>query len=301
MTSPQKKLEFQTQLPLFCYGGLIIIALLLVVSKDLKSNQKKRLDTSRNEYLYPGLKVGIIIPAYNEEQNIGKTLSLMPRNISDKFEVIVIDDGSKDKTIEIANQFDTTVIRHPKNKGNGAAIQTGLDYCRDNGKEIVLIIDADGQHEPRYIKDFIKPIVEDGYDYVIGNRFRYHYNMRLVKKVASRIMSFVVSFVLRQKISDPTMGFRALSKRVIKLTYFESDYSITLEMLFKIVPYFRTCQIPIKINERVYGQSFIKLKRYFYKTFFSFIKYFLFPKVHRFAYRALRKDLRRKVYLMFKT
>jgi hypothetical protein len=301
MTSPQKKLEFQTQLPLFCYGGLIIIALLLVVSKDLKSNQRKRLDTSRNEYLYPGLKVGIIMPAYNEEQNIGKTLSLMPRNISDKFEVIVIDDGSRDKTIEIANKFDTTVIRHPKNKGNGAAIQTGLDYCRDNGKEIVLIIDADGQHEPRYIKEFIKPIVEDGYDYVIGNRFRYHYNMRLVKKVASRIMSSVVSFVLRQKISDPTMGFRALSKRVIRLTYFESDYSITLEMLFKIVPYFRTCQIPIKINERVYGQSFIKLKRYFYKTFFSFIKYFLFPKVHRFTYRALRKDVRRKVYLMFKT
>ncbi|MFX0186752.1 MAG: glycosyltransferase family 2 protein [Candidatus Hodarchaeota archaeon] len=301
MTSPQKKLDFQTQLPLFCYGGLIIIALLLVISKDLKSNQKKRFVNSRNEYLYPGLRVGIIIPAYNEEQNIGKTLSLMPRNISDKFEVIVIDDGSSDKTVEIANQFDTTVIRHPKNKGNGAAIQTGLDYCRDNDKEIVLIIDADGQHEPRYIKDFIKPIVEDGYDYVIGNRFRYHYNMRLVKKVASRIMSFVVSFVLRQEISDPTMGFRALSKRVIKLTYFESDYSITLEMLFKIVPYFRTCQIPIKINERVYGQSFIKLKRYFYKTFFSFIKYFLFPKVYRFAYQALRKDLRRKVYLMFKT
>ena len=301
MTGPQKKLEFQTQLPLFCYGGLIIIALLLVVSKDLKSNQKKRLDNSRNEYLYPGLRVGIIIPAYNEEKNIGKTLSLMPRNISDKFEVIVIDDGSRDKTVEIANLFDTTVIRHIKNKGNGAAIQTGLDYCRDNGKEIVLIIDADGQHEPRYIKDFIKPIIEDGYDYVIGNRFRYHYNMRLVKKVASRIMSSVVSFVLGQKISDPTMGFRALSKRVIKLTYFESDYSITLEMLFKIVPYFRTCQIPIKINERVYGQSFIKLKRYFYKTFFSFIKYFLFPKVYRFTSHALRKDLRRKVYLMFKT
>ena len=241
------------------------------------------------------------MPAYNEEQNIGKTLSLMPSNISDEFEVVVIDDGSKDKTVEIASQYDTTVIQHPENKGNGAAIQTGLDYCRDNGKEIVLIIDADGQHEPRYIKDFIKPIVDDGYDYVIGNRFRYHYNMRLVKKVSSRIMSALISFVLRQKISDPTMGMRALSKKVVRLGYFESDYSITLEMLFKIVPYFKTCEIPVKINERIYGKSFIKLKKYFYKTLFSFIKYFLFPKVYRFTVHMLRRDLRRKVHLMFKT
>ena len=243
------------------------------------------------------------MPAFNEEENIGKTLSLMPNNISEKMEVIVIDDGSKDKTVEIANQFDTTVIRHPVNKGNGAAIQTGLDYCRDNKFDISIIIDSDGQHEPRYIRYFIKPIVEEGYDYVIGNRFRYHYNMRLVKKVSSRIMSSVISFVLRQKISDPTMGYRSLSKRVIRLTYFESDYSITLEMLFKIVgsPYFKTCEIPVKINERMYGKSFIKLKKYFYKTFFSFIKYYLFPKVYRFTYGIIRKDLRRKVYFMFKT
>ena len=304
MISPQKKIEFQPYMPFFCYGGLILIAFLAlnVLAKDLKSNQKKRESANTDgDYLYPDLKVGIIMPAYNEEQNIGSTLSQMPNNISDKMEVIVIDDGSQDKTVEIAQQYSTTIIRHPVNKGNGAAIQTGLDYCRDNNFEIVIIIDSDGQHEPRYIRHFIKPIVEEGYDYVIGNRFKYHYNMRIIKKVLSRIMSALLSIVLGQKISDPTMGFRSLSKRVVNLSYFESDYSITLEMLFKIVPYFKTCEIPVKINERLYGQSFIKLKKYFYKTLFSFIKYFLFPKVYRFTVHMLRRDLRRKVHLMFKT
>ena len=295
-------MEFQTQMQFFCYGGLIIIIVLLVISKDLKLNQNKReRKNSSGEYLYPDLKVGIIMPAYNEEANIGKTLSQMPKDISEEFEVIVIDDGSIDNTIEIASQYDTTVIQHPTNKGNGAAIQTGLDYCRANKHDIVIIIDSDGQHEPRYIADFIKPIVDEGYDYVIGNRFRYHYNMRLIKKVSSRIMSAVLSFVLGEKVSDPTMGFRALSKKVVKLTFFESDYSITLEMLFKIVPYFKTCEIPVKINERMYGKSFIKLKKYFYKTLFAFIKYFLFPRVYRFTYGIIKKDFRRKVYLMFRT
>ncbi len=302
MIRPQKDLEYPPQLLILSYGGLILIAFLLVVSKKLNINQKKRdKSNSDKDYLYPGLKVGIIMPAYNEEANIGNTLSQMPNNISEKFEIIVIDDGSTDNTRKIAEQYKTTIIPHPTNKGNGAAIQTGLDYCRENKFEIVIIIDSDGQHEPRYIRHFIKPIVENGYDYVIGNRFRYHYNMRLVKKVCSRIMSSVLSIVLGQEISDPTMGYRALSKRVINLSYFESDYSITLEMLFKIVPYFKTCQIPVKINERVYGKSFIKLKKYFYKTLFSFLKYFLFPKVYRYTYGILKKDFRRKVYLMFKT
>lgn len=265
------------------------------------SNKKDGRNSIENKYLFPGLKVGIIMPAYNEERNIENTLSLIPKNISENLEVIVIDDGSTDKTSEIAERYGATIIKHPTNKGNGAAIQTGIEYCRHNKSAITIIIDADGQHEPRYIKKFIKPIVEDGYDYVIGNRFRYHYDMRLVKKVCSRVMSAIISFTLGQKISDPTMGYRAISAKVLKYLYFESNYSITLEMLFKIVPLFKTCEIPVKINQRIYGQSFIKLKKYFYKTIFSFIKFYLFPKVYRITHRIMKKKLRRKVFKMIKT
>lgn len=241
------------------------------------------------------------MPAYNEQKNIGRTLSLIPKNISNKLDVIVIDDGSTDNTVKIADKYDTIIIRHIINKGNGAAIQTGLEFCREKNYDLVIIIDADGQHEPKYIKDFIKPIVEDDYDYVIGNRFHYYYDMSTTKKVCSRVMSFVLSFILGQKISDPTMGYRALSSRIVKYLDFESKYSITLEMLFKIIPFFKSCEIPIKINQRAYGESFIKLKKYFYKSLFSFTKFYLFPIIHRYSYKYIKRNIRRKVFKMFKT
>ena len=269
---------------------------------NIDRNDKTGGELDRHDgYLYPSLKIGVIMPAYNEQFNIGKTLSLFPKNISKNLEIIVIDDGSMDNTYDIAKQYETTILRHLVNRGNGAAIQTGLEYCKKRNYDIVIIIDADGQHEPGYIKDFIKPIMEDNYNYVIGNRFHYYYDMSIIKKICSQVMSLVLSFLLGQKISDPTMGFRAISSNVIKYLYFESNYSITLEMLFKIVPNFKSCEIPIKINQREYGKSFIKLKKYFYKTLFSFMKFYLFPMVHRYSDRYIRMDIRQKIYTKFKT
>jgi len=283
--------------------GFIFAFFFLVITKNkiIYNSRKARKSQVEEDMLYPGLKIGIIMPAYNEQMNIGKTLSLVPDNISEKLDVIVVDDGSTDNTLEIASKYDTIIIQHFLNKGNGAAIQTGLEFCKTKKYDIVIIIDSDGQHEPKYIKDFIKPIVDDDYDYVIGNRFYYYYDMNIIKKLCSRVMSFVLTFILDEKISDPTMGYRALSSQVVKYLQCESNYSITLEMLFKIVPFFKSCEIPIKINQRIHGESFIKLKKYFYKTLFSFTKYYLFPIVHRYSYRFIKREVRRKVFKMFKT
>jgi len=297
------QLDIVPYIPNLLLFGCLFIIFFLVVSKNVVHNNTKK--SNRFEYQeqmeFPGLKIGIIMPAFNEEQNIGKTLSLIPKNISEKLEIIVVDDGSTDHTLKIASMYDTIIIQHSINKGNGAAIQTGLDFCKNANYDIVIIIDADGQHEPSYITDFIKPIVEEHYDYVIGNRFYYFYDMTIVKKVCSRVMSFILSFFLDQKISDPTMGYRALSSRVVKYLNCESNYSITLEMLFKIVPYFYTCEIPIKINQRLYGKSFIKLKKYFYKSLFSFTKFYLFPIVHKYSYKLLNRDVRKRIFKTIKT
>ena len=302
MIRSKSNVDINHYVPYFFSGGLIFLLFFLVVSKNVIYHKKKIMKSSKSEeFLYPGLKIGIVMPAYNEQLNIGKTLSLIPENISETLDIIVVDDGSTDDTFEIASKFDSIIIRHPINRGNGAAIQTGLDFCKDENYDIVIILDADGQHEPKYIKDFIKPIVEDNYDYVIGNRFQYFYEMTFIKKISSRVMSLVLSFFLDQKISDPTMGYRSLSSRVVQHLKCESNYSITLEMLFKIVPYFYSIEIPIKINQRVYGKSFIKLKKYFYKTLFSFTKFYLFPIVHRHSYRWIRKDVRRRVFHMIET
>ena len=273
-----------------------------IPDKRIKIYYKKNKDSKIEEQLiFPGLKVGIIMPAFNEQMNIGNTLSLIPKNISEKLDIVVIDDGSTDKTFEIASSYDTILIHHSINRGNGAAIQTGLEFCRKKKYDIIIIIDADGQHEPKYIKNFIKPIVEENYDYVIGNRFQYYYDMTTIKKVCSKVMSLILSLILGQRISDPTMGYRALSSRVVNYLQCESNYSITLEMLFKIVPYFKSCEIPIKINQRVYGESFIKLKKYFYKSLFSFTKFYLFPIVHRYSYRYIKRNIRRRIFKSLKT
>lgn len=302
MISSKRKMEISYYTPYFFTAGLIFFVFFLVISKKIVYNNKKSNKSEYREQMhYPGLRIGIIMPAFNEEMNIGHTLSLIPEDISDKLDIIVVDDGSTDKTFEIASMYDTIIIKHPFNKGNGAAIQTGLEFCKNANYDIVIIIDADGQHEPIYIKDFIKPIVEENYDYVIGNRFYYFYDMTFIKKLCSRVMSFVLSFFLDQKISDPTMGYRALSSRVVKYLNCVSNYSITLEMLFKIVPYFHSCEIPIKINQRLYGKSFIKLKKYFYKSLFSFTKFYLFPIIHRHSYRFLKRDVRNRIFKTLKT
>jgi len=257
----------------------------------------KVLNTQSNNsnYLFPGLKVGIVIPAYNEEMNIGDTLSQIPSNISDKLDVIVVDDGSSDNTSEIANAYNITLLKHPKNRGNGAATKTGLEYCREKKISIAIILDADGQHHPKYISDFIKPILENSVEFVIGNRFRYYYDMDVNRKLCSKLMTAFYFLFLRKKIADPTNGYRALSSNLLKDIDFESEYSLTQEMLFKVVPHYKYKEIPIKLNPRDHGESFIKIKNYLLKIVLLFIKFYIFPKIKRLTHKILTEDFRNRV------
>ncbi|MHA1285064.1 MAG: glycosyltransferase family 2 protein [Promethearchaeota archaeon] len=258
--------------------------------------EKKQNNKEKKEYLFPNIKIAVIMPAYNEEKNIGRSLSLFPQNISNKLDIVIIDDGSSDKTCEIARAFNTIIIKHKKNKGYGAAIQTGLEFCRQNNYDIAIILDADGQHDPRDLYKFIEPIVTHGVDFVVGNRFRHYYNMKTFKKLMSRIMSIFYTILLQKKISDPTMGYRALSSRVFQNIRLESKYSISQEMLFKIIPRFKFKEVSTRIYEREYGESFIKTKTYLKKSIFSIIKFYLFPKFSKIFNTFLRNsEIRKKI------
>ena len=247
------------------------------------------------KYLFPTLKIGVVIPAYNEESNIGNMLESIPKNISEKLDVIVIDDGSIDKTSEIAESYGVTLLKHPKNRGNGAATKTGLNFCREGNYNIAVILDADGQHNPFYIGDFVKSVMEDGIDFVIGNRFKFYYDMDVKRKLCSKLMTAIYFLFLRKKISDPTNGYRALSSKLLRDLEFESEYSLTQEMLFKIIPFYKYKEIPIKVRKRNHGQSFIKIKHYLLKIILLFIKFYVFPKVKKITHKILSEEFRTRV------
>ncbi|MFX1500240.1 MAG: glycosyltransferase family 2 protein [Promethearchaeota archaeon] len=264
-----------------------------------ESNYDSTTEVNKKEqfgdYIFPDQRIGVVIPAYNEEMNIGKTLQRIPKNISNKLEIAVIDDGSIDNTYQIVSKYDVNVIRHSKNRGNGAATKTGINFFRKKNSDVVVILDGDGQHDPKYISKFVEPILTNSCDFVIGNRFTYFYDMNAYRKFCSKLMTALYFLLFRKKVSDPTNGYRALSSRLVNNLTFDSEYSLTQEMLFKIIPYYNYKQIPIILKQRDHGYSFIKMRDYFSKIILLFIKYYIFPKIKWITHRIFSKKFRDRV------
>ncbi len=262
----------------------------------------KANEISQKKYKFPGVKIGLVIPAYNEEKNIGQLLEQIPTDISDSMNVIVVNDGSTDKTAKIAESYNCVVLNHPKNRGYGAAVRTGFNFCSQNDFDVIILLDADCQHDPAFIPNFIRPIVDHQADFVIGNRYKYGYEMGALKKLAATAVSVIYTILLRKKISDPTQGYRALSAKVVKNLSLLSDYSISQEMLLKIIPYYKFKEINTKVRERANGKSFISLKKYLLKTSLVIFRFYLVPKVYSLIEAIDPKhDIRHKLRVFVKT
>lgn len=163
------------------------------------------------------MKLLIILPAYNEEEKIGEVLSNLPRRIEgiSEIERLVVDDGSTDKTSEIAQKFKTTVLKHVINRGLGGAIGTGFEYARNSNVDIVVTFDSDGQHRPQDIEPLIKPILEKKSDVVIGSRFIKLKQMpsdRILINILSNIATYILFGIYT---SDSQSGLRAFNKNAI--------------------------------------------------------------------------------------
>jgi hypothetical protein len=258
--------------------------------------------SQKGNYLYNNSKIAIIIPAYNEAKNIGSVLKNIPTNISDKLDIIVIDDGSTDQTANIASNHNTHIIVHEKNLGNGAATRSGLEYCKNRNYDVVVILDADGQHDPKYLPQFIEPIIHDEYHFTIGNRFKHYYKMSAKKRFCSLLITGLYKVILRKHISDPTNGYRALSSDVVKNLELESNYSVTQEMLLKVIPFYEYKEIPIQLKQRKSGSSFISLKKYLPKMLLFVLKYYIFPKIRKFSNFLFHEKTRSIIgYYLLKT
>ncbi len=211
-------------------------------------------------------KVILVIPAYNEEENILNTyneiLSYNKKN-DNPYDVIVINDGSKDKTSEICHQNNIPVIDLVHNLGIGGAVQTGYKYAYQKGYDIAVQFDGDGQHDIRYVKKIIEPIQKNESDFVIGSRFVEKidtFKSTFARRLGINFISGMIKLVTRKKIYDTTSGFRACNKEIIKdfAESYPTEYPEPLTTAELLKKNYRVKEVSVEMKERVGGVSSIR-------------------------------------------
>ena len=187
-------------------------------------------------------KVFAVIPAYNEERHISKIVR-ETKKYADV--VIVVDDGSKDKTKIAAGKSKAVVLVHVVNLGKGAALKTGCDYAIENNASAIIAIDADAQHDPKEIPKFLAGL--KNHETVLGYR-KLNRKMPLILKFGNWFINKTISFLYGVKIRDSQCGYRAFTAKAYKkLRWKASDYSMESEMVAKIGKYRMSyAEVPIK-------------------------------------------------------
>jgi len=213
------------------------------------------------------MKILLIIPAYNEEENILKTYkTIINYNKQNKttYDVIVINDGSKDKTKEICKKNKIPTINLIHNLGIGGAVQTGYKYALENNYDIAIQYDGDGQHDVSYVKNIIKPIIDNKADFVIGSRFiekdDENFKSTFARRIGINIISFSIKLVTKRKIYDTTSGFRACNKEIIEkfANEYPTEYPEPITTVELLKENYRVEEKHVKMNERVGGVSSIR-------------------------------------------
>ncbi len=191
-------------------------------------------------------KIIAAIPAYNEEKYVGTIVLKARQYVS---EVIVLDDGSTDNTSEIARLAGATVVRHTKNKGYGAAIQSLLAEAKRRSPDVLVLLDADSQHNPDEIPNLIKPILE-GSDLVIGSREAQANKTPRYRRIGQKILLHSARILTREKLADSECGFRALSRKAISNIHLtENGFAVATEMIAKAADEgLKITQVPISVT-----------------------------------------------------
>ena len=227
ITIPIQDVRYVYPSILVSYVFIIILGGLLVKNRHTKAENQVERPISPKIPKDP--KILLIIPAYNEEENILNTYHMIEEYNRKKkkyqLDVIVINDGSKDKTGEILEENKIPHINLVQNLGIGGAVQTGYQYAEENGYDIAIQCDGDGQHDVNYVDKIIKPIVKGEADLVVGSRFIEElskFRSSRLRRIGIRIIAFLIEVVTGQRIADPTSGFRAANKNVIQ--HFSQSY-----------------------------------------------------------------------------
>jgi len=210
------------------------------------------------------MKICVVIPTYNEAKEIARLV----RDIKLlNLDVVVVDDGSRDNTCQIAKDNGAIVLRNQDNEGKGASLIKGFKYALLRGYDAVITMDGDGQHLPQDLPNFIRLAEHSNSQILIGNRMQTTKNMPRVRILTNQLMSWLISVVIKQRISDTQCGFRLLKKEVLqKINLITTNYEIESEILIKGARLgFRIESVPIKtiyLNEKSRINPFLDTLRF---------------------------------------
>nr|WP_264471052.1 glycosyltransferase family 2 protein [Dorea formicigenerans] len=209
----------------------------------------------------------IIIPAYNEEENIERTVNAIQKS-AQGFDYVIINDCSTDNTRKICEEKEFNIVNLPINLGIGGAVQTGYKYAYENGYDVAVQVDGDGQHDPEFLNTMADYLIEHQVDMVIGSRFieKKGFQSSITRRMGIQFFSKLIKVLTGKKITDPTSGLRMIGRNVMEI--FSEDYPRDYPEPESIVAVLRKNmkieEIPVVMLERQGGVSSISPKKSIY-------------------------------------
>ena len=206
------------------------------------------------------MKKLVIIPAYNEEASIVNTVKDLKEHAPD-FDYIVVNDCSKDSTLDVCVKNGINVLKLPVNLGIGGAVQSGYLYALRNGYDVAVQFDGDGQHSAKYLDAMVKLLTEEKADMVIGSRFITNegFQSSVIRRIGIKHFNVLIKLLTGKKITDPTSGMRMVNRDIIKLFSedYPKDYPEPESVVSIIARGKKVVEIPVIMNERSEGVSSI--------------------------------------------
>ena len=213
------------------------------------------------------MKKLVIIPAFNEEGNLEKTIKDIKDNAPD-FDYVIINDCSTDKTLEMCRRHGFSYLNLPVNLGIGGAVQTGYRYAYYHGYDIAVQFDGDGQHSASHLEDMVTTLIDTESDMVIGSRFieKEGFQSSGLRRIGIKYFTGLIKLLTGKKITDPTSGMRMVNKKLLeKFTdEYPKDYPEPESVVTILSEKYKVTEIPVVMNERAEGVSSISLKNSVY-------------------------------------
>lgn len=214
------------------------------------------------------MKILVIIPCYNEQESIERVIENLKAN-APFADYLIVNDCSTDRTLRILQANGMNYINNPVNLGIGGGVQAGYLYARENGYDVAVQMDGDGQHDPKYLEKVCAPVIDGTYDMCIGSRFieKEGFQSSFMRRLGINIISFMIKLFTGKKIYDVTSGYRACNKELINFfaDNYADDYPEPEAIITSVLSGFKVGEVPVVMVERQGGTSSIRsLKSAYY-------------------------------------